>query len=109
MNGYKIMGDACRKVLSGSRELSKDEKEELEAKIKAYDFLTDADELVKCALFESSAFNDMIKGYVCATMKACNVSHEVQGEILGKLQEGLDKLRPKDALQEWERHKIRWL
>lgn len=109
MNGYRIMGDVCRKVLSGSRELPEDEKEELEAKIKAYDFLADADELVKCALFESSAFNDMIKGYVCAAMEACNVSTEVQGEILGKLQESLDKLRPKDALQEWERHKLRWL
>ena len=49
MNGYDIMGDACRKLLYGTRELPKDEKVELEAKIKAYDFLKAADERVICA------------------------------------------------------------
>lgn len=109
MNGYTIMGDACRKLLYGSKELSGDEKEELEAKIKAYDFLKEADEQVICAVFESSAFNDMMKGYVCAVMAEYNLSPEIQADILEKFQSSLEKLRPKDALQEWEQHKFRWL
>lgn len=109
MNGYTIMGDACRKLLYGTRELAEDDKSELEAKIKAYDFLQNADEQVICAAFESSAFNDMMKGYVCAVMAEYNLSHEIQTDILEKFQESLEKLRPKDALQEWEQHKLRWL
>ncbi|MBR6469926.1 MAG: hypothetical protein IKS84_06075 [Lachnospiraceae bacterium] len=109
MNGYDIMGDACRKLLYGTRELPEDEKVELEAKIKAYDFLKEADERVLCATFESTAFNDMMKGYVCAVMAEYNLSHEIQADILEKFQDSLEKLRPKDALAEWDRHKSRWL
>lgn len=109
MNGYKIMGEACRKILYGSGELAEDEKDELEAKIKAYDFLAEADERVICAMFESTAFNDLIKGYVCTVVADYNLSPEVQADILEKFQESLEKLRPKDALDEWDRHKSRWL
>ena len=107
MNGDKLMGETYRKILYGSGELSEDEKDELEIRIKACDLLAEVDERDIFAMFESTAFIDMIKGYVCGVMKEYSQSPEVQADILEKFQESLEKLRLKDVLDEWNRHKSR--
>lgn len=60
MNGYKRMADAYRKILDDPTI----DQEATKATIKALDFLATCDRATIYALFDSSAFNDIVKGYV---------------------------------------------
>jgi len=60
MNGYKITADAYRSFLDDPTA----DKDSLKATIKALDFLSTCDKATIYALFDSSAFNDIVKGYV---------------------------------------------
>lgn len=60
MNGYKMTADAYRKLLGDPTA----DQESLQRKIKALDFLATCDKATMYALFDSSAFNDIVKGYV---------------------------------------------
>lgn len=60
MNGYKMTADAYREFLNDPSA----DQEAIKTKIKALDFLATCDKATICALFDSSAFNDIVKGYV---------------------------------------------
>lgn len=62
LNGYEIAAESCRRAQARAR--SEEERQELEAKARAFDTvagLTDAD---KCRLFDTGAFNFILQGYV---------------------------------------------
>ena len=60
MNGYKMLADSCRKLLNDATA----DQDDIKIRIKALDFLAECDKATIYALFDSSAFNDIVKGYV---------------------------------------------
>ena len=60
MNGYKMLADEYRKFLDDPDT----DQEDINRKIKALDFLATCDRATIHELFDSSAFNDIVKGYV---------------------------------------------
>lgn len=60
MNGYKMLADSCRKLLNDATA----DQDDIKIRIKALDFLAKCDKATIYALFDSSAFNDIVKGYV---------------------------------------------
>ena len=60
MNGYKMLADAYRKFLNDATA----DQDSIKTHIKALDFLAECDKATIYALFDSSAFNDIVKGYV---------------------------------------------
>ena len=81
MNGFKIMADSYRK-LADEGEIT---KEQAEKDCKAYDFLATCDDEDICNLFDSSAFNEISKGYMRLAVKELieeNVIDEEQGRAV---------------------------
>ena len=60
MNGFKILSDSYRQAA----EQGKISKEQADKECRIYDFLASCDEEDICNLFDSSAFNDIAKGYM---------------------------------------------
>lgn len=59
MNGFKLMAESYRKAAG----------EEAERIAKLYDFLGDCSESDICTLFDSTAFNEISKGYLRKAVK----------------------------------------
>ena len=60
MNGYQMTADSYRTLLEREKDI---DRASIESKIKALDFLATATEEERLELFNSSAFNDLVKGY----------------------------------------------
>ena len=95
MNGFKIMADACRKVISDTD--CKDKKE-LEKKIRIYDFLATCDEEDKEILFNSSVFNDRVG--VCCSLALSNagVDEKQYNKVMNELNCLFDSIEISDQL-----------
>ena len=63
MNGYNVMAEALKRHLS-EQSFTPEEKASLKEKISIYEFLSGVSDSGKYALFDSSMFNDIFKGYV---------------------------------------------
>lgn len=61
MNGYQITADSYRTLLQTDKDI---DRAKTEQKIKALDFLASCSKEERLELFNSSAFNDVVKGYV---------------------------------------------
>lgn len=81
MNGFKMMADSYRKLAAEG----KITKEQAEKDCKAYDFLATCDDEDICNLFDSSAFNEIARGYLRLAVKELieeNVIDEEQGRAV---------------------------
>lgn len=81
MDGFKLVADSYRKLASEG----KITKEQAEKDCKAYDFLATCDDEDICNLFDSSAFNEIARGYLRLAVKELieeNVIDEEQGRAV---------------------------
>lgn len=77
MNGYKVLADSYRKLLAEG----KIEKEVAEKEIRVLDFLATCDTTDLCIMFNSSAFNDIFKGYLDAIVKDAELDPEQTARV----------------------------
>lgn len=77
MNGYKVLADSYRKLLAEERI----EKEVAEKEIRVLDFLATCDINDLCIMFNSSAFNDIFKGYLDAIVKDAELDPEQAARV----------------------------
>lgn len=94
MNGYKMLADSYRKFLNDATA----DQDDIKIRIKALDFLAKCDKATIYALFDSSAFNDIVKGYV--SMIADNekeLTGEQRSHIKGRIEGLFDSVSSKQA------------
>ena len=77
MNGYKVLADSYRKLLAEG----KIKKEVAEKEIRVLDFLATCDITDLCIMFDSSAFNDIFKGYLNAAIKDAELDEEAAARL----------------------------
>ena len=65
--------------------MSSEEQVEVQKKIRIYDFLATCDTDDLCHLVDSSAFNDLIKGYIECFLKNSSLDTEAQELALSEL------------------------
>ncbi|MBO4675175.1 MAG: hypothetical protein J5601_03715 [Elusimicrobiaceae bacterium] len=82
INGFKLMADAYKKELDNTPE---EYRAEMQAKIKANEFLAGADDATIYALFDSSAFNTIVKGYVKLALHNTDTDSEKAREIMNEI------------------------
>lgn len=75
MNGYTMMKEGYKRLL----EQGKVSEKEAGKRIRIYDFLENCDKEDLFALVDSSAFNDIIKGYCEIALEKGNVSNVFEG------------------------------
>lgn len=99
MNGYKVMADSYRKYLDSLTSGEDSElKTALNRSIKVNDFLAECDEQMINELFNSSAFNDILKGYVdIAVSELEDLTEGQRYNIRGKISALLDRVPAKEA------------
>ena len=99
MNGYKVMADSYRQYLDSLTSGEDSElKTALNRSIKVNDFLAECDEQMINELFNSSAFNDILKGYVdIAVSELEDLTEGQRHNIRGKISALLDRVPAKEA------------
>lgn len=77
MNGYKILADSYKKLVDEG----KLEQKIADKEIRCLEFLADCDRDDICILFNSSAFNDILKGYLDAIITDAELDEEAASRI----------------------------
>ena len=83
-NGYTLLAYSYSKLLKQGG-LSAEEEKELREKIDIYEFLSKISESGKYILFDSSMFNDILKGYVNTIMDDLTNSEDKEIRSAAKL------------------------
>lgn len=81
MNGFTMMADSYRKMVESGR-MTNDEAAQ---KIRIYDFLSTCSEDDFYCLFDSSAFNDIMKDYVRAALKNAELDEETVSKVMNEI------------------------
>lgn len=94
MNGFKILSDSYKKLL----EQGKIDKETAEKEMRVLDFLATCDTDDFCRMVDSSAFNDIIRGYVKLAVKSADIDEESQQKVINQLRWMFDEKTAKEVL-----------
>lgn len=73
MNGYKALSDMYKRQLSDKT----DNAAELKRKIKALEILAESDKNEQYELFNSGAFNDIVKGYILLAINETGIDKSI--------------------------------
>ena len=104
MNGYKTMADSYRKLLENSNNYPDLDKEATEKRIKVYDFLATCDKEMKLELFNSTAFNDVVKGYVSMAVDNLELGDDTKKDFLREIKYLFDTVKAGEAEDYYNEH-----
>lgn len=97
LNGYQITADGYRQYLERYPDAEDGVRENMQRTIKALDFLGQCDELTICELFNSSAFNDIVKGYIELSADSLGYTKKKKDELLYRFTSILDSQTAQEA------------
>lgn len=103
MNGYQMTADSYRQLLESDKYPDLD-REAIKHKIKALDFLATATEEERLELFNSSAFNDVVKGYIKMAVDNMELEDEVRQGLLNELRYLFDTVTADQAEDYYNNH-----
>ena len=81
MNGFKLMADSYRQLV----EQGKISQEDAERDIVTYDFLATCKQEDFYRLFNSGAFNDIVKAYMHKALEGAGVDNETTNKVMEEL------------------------
>lgn len=85
MNGYQMTADAYKNLLEKEPAENTAAIERMKAAINALEYLAGADDQTIYELFDSSAFNDIVKGYVKLALDNTGTDEEQAKAIMQEL------------------------
>lgn len=94
MNGYKAIADSYRILLENGEAT---DRATLERKIKALDFLATCDRADIQELFNTSAFNDITKGYIKKAVDNLKLSTGTRADLLEEVTHLYDTMGADEA------------
>jgi hypothetical protein len=95
MNGYTMMADSYRKLMNDGTI----DKESAEKSIRIYEFLAICDKDDICQMVDSSAFNDIIRGFLKMAVVNADIDEEAQDKVLNQIRWIFDEKSAKEVLQ----------
>ena len=101
MNGYELQAEAYKKVLENVTDQS--ERENLEKKIKVFDFLANCSDDERLFIFDSSAFNSVVKGYIEKACDNLKLKKETASKIKTEVNNLFSEMTAKEALDYYQR------
>lgn len=101
MNGYQITADSYRTLLQTEPGI---DRAKTEQKIKALDFLASCSKEERLELFNSSAFNDVVKGYVLLALDNLKTDPEQRKAIINEVAYLFDIKSADEAEQYYYNH-----
>ena len=100
MNGYELMARSYKLLL----EQGKIEKDIAEKNIRIYEFLQNCDKEDINILMDSSAFNDIVKGYINIVADTSGLDEEAAAKVRNKCRHIFDGCNAKEALEYYYKH-----
>lgn len=94
MNGYTLMSESYRKLINEG----KIEREDAEKEIRIFEFLASCDQDDLCRLVDSSAFNDIIKGYMKVAVEDAGVEEKAKSRVLDSIYKIFDSYSAKEIM-----------
>lgn len=85
MNGYQMTADAYKKLLEKEPAENTETIARMKCTINALEYLAGADDQTIYELFDSSAFNDIVKGYVKLALANTGTDEEQAKAIMQEL------------------------
>ena len=104
MNGYKMQSIAYKKYLEDNPDTPAGIKAGMENKIKLYDFLGECTKSERLELFNSSAFNDVVKGYLLMAADNLNIDEATKSDLLKELNSLFDNISAEQAENYYKNH-----
>ena len=99
MNGYTLLAESYRKAAAEG----KIAEEEAEKNIRVYEFLATCDLYDKCIMVDSSAFNDIIRGYLQMALLNAELDEKSQKKALEQLRWIFDECSAKEVLEKYKK------
>lgn len=97
MNGYQLQIDAFKQILQTDR---KDiDRNYIKAEIKALEPFAKRTEEERIQMFNSGAFNDVLKSYCRVAMNNCNVDEKLIHNVLREINCLLDEVRVSEIIK----------
>ena len=96
MNGFKMMAESYRKLV----EQGKFTEEQAKRNIEIYEFLATCDTDDFCTMIDSSAFNDIIRGFVKLAVKKADLDQKSQEKVIDQLRWLFDEKTAKEILDQ---------
>lgn len=105
LNGYEMMAQDYEKFLQRpyGEYFDAADARKIEMKIKALRILAKLEEEEIDALFDTSAFNNIVKGYLIAALENAELTEEQRDDIRDGLRFALDEMSAWDARRKYER------
>jgi len=104
MNGYELHSDSYKKYLEMHPDMDENSKVDMQRKIKALDFLADSTKEERLELFNSSAFNDVVKGYFLMAVDNMKLEEKVRNGLLQELRWLFDTVSAEQAEKYYNTH-----
>ena len=101
MNGYQMTADSYRTLLEREQNI---DRASIERKIKALDFLATCTKEERLELFNSSAFNDVVKGYLKMACNNMELEDETRQGLLNELRYLFDTVTADQAEDYYSNH-----
>ena len=95
MNGYTLLAESYKKLLLSDK--GQTDKADLQRKIDALEALADADDGKIYALFDTSAFNDIVKGYAKKALDNLGTEKEERQKIINEIAFLFDTFKAEEA------------
>ena len=93
MNGYELHANAYRDVLKREGDtLQQEVKASIEKEIKVLDIMAKLDEKERKMIFDTGAYNDIVKEYCRKAMEMHNMSYEDIQAVLGNIKYLFDSI-----------------
>lgn len=89
-----MLSDSYKALL----EQGKIDKDTAEKEMRVLDFLATCDTDDFCRMVDSSAFNDIIRGYVKLAVKSADIDEESQQKVINQLRWMFDEKTAKEVL-----------
>lgn len=104
MNGYKMTADSYRQYLEQHPDEPPETKADLACKIKALDIMANCSDSERLQLFNTSAFNDVVKGYVKLALDNLKTDPEQRKAIINEVAYLFDIKTADEAEQYYYNH-----
>lgn len=104
MNGYEMMADSYRNLLEQHPDEPQEVKADLACKVKALDIMANCSDSERLALFDTSAFNDVVKGYVKLALDNTEIEEEQRKAIVNEVSYLFDVTTANEAEEYYNNH-----
>ena len=99
-----MTADAYRQYLEQHPDDSQEVKADLACKIKALDIMANCSDSERLALFDTSAFNDVVKGYVMIALDNIGIEEEQRKAIVNEVSYLFDVTTANEAKEYYNNH-----